>query len=408
VKFISGVFKFLAVIIMIFVIIFLPLSLFARNVGEVLFSQDMISELIEKNLFDEEILANLAQDLISSNPITSELTDDTSAVSEFVNGALKNLNIDQWTELISTITPTDLMSDTFSSIFDEFYIWMDNDEPVPNIVIDLTPWKRNTIQNSSKVLDLVLNVLPACTSDQISTYALNSAANFFGGSASNSVPLCKPSEPYYSLLVEKGTVAIPSIAGKLPDEVNLADQLGAASFNLVILKQTLKSARFLLQWSWIIVLILFLVAIPMGARTISQTFKWAGWPLFFSGGFLFVLVFSLDFISTRLISFMGNLFFADVPETIGGFLESILAILMTFFAFPLKNQGLIVFVVGLISLMIGYILYSMMDNKKNLVPATPVSPAPATENNVLTDPLETTETIPSEVDAVEDKIPPVE
>ncbi|MBT3239709.1 MAG: hypothetical protein HON98_07770 [Chloroflexi bacterium] len=407
-KFISGVFKFLAVIIMIFVIIFLPLSLFARNVGEVLFSQDMISELIEKNLFDEEILANLAQDLISSNPITSELTDDTSAVSEFVNGALKNLNIDQWTELISTITPTDLMSDTFSSIFDEFYIWMDNDEPVPNIVIDLTPWKRNTIQNSSKVLDLVLNVLPACTSDQISTYALNSAANFFGGSASNSVPLCKPSEPYYSLLVEKGTVAIPSIAGKLPDEVNLADQLGAASFNLVILKQTLKSARFLLQWSWIIVLILFLVAIPMGARTISQTFKWAGWPLFFSGGFLFVLVFSLDFISTRLISFMGNLFFADVPETIGGFLESILAILMTFFAFPLKNQGLIVFVVGLISLMIGYILYSMMDNKKNLVPATPVSPAPATENNVLTDPLETTETIPSEVDAVEDKIPPVE
>jgi len=393
---------------MIFVIIFLPLSLFARNVGEVLFSQDMISELIEKNLFDEEILANLAQDLISSNPITSELTDDTSAVSEFVNGALKNLNIDQWTELISTITPTDLMSDTFSSIFDEFYIWMDNDEPVPNIVIDLTPWKRNTIQNSSKVLDLVLNVLPACTSDQISTYALNSAANFFGGSASNSVPLCKPSEPYYSLLVEKGTVAIPSIAGKLPDEVNLADQLGAASFNLVILKQTLKSARFLLQWSWIIVLILFLVAIPMGARTISQTFKWAGWPLFFSGGFLFVLVFSLDFISTRLISFMGNLFFADVPETIGGFLESILAILMTFFAFPLKNQGLIVFVVGLISLMIGYILYSMMDNKKNLVPATPVSPAPATENNVLTDPLETTETIPSEVDAVEDKIPPVE
>ena len=50
----------------------------------------------------------------------------------------------------------------------------------------------------------------------------------------------------------------------------------------------------------------------------------------------------------------------------------------------------------------------MMDNKKNLVPATPVSPAPATENNVLTDPLETTETIPSEVDAVEDKIPPVE
>ncbi|MBT6358209.1 MAG: hypothetical protein HOJ58_08875 [Chloroflexi bacterium] len=407
-KFISGVFKFLAVIIMIFVIIFLPLSLFARNVGEVLFSQDMISELIEKNLFDEEILANLAQDLISSNPITSELTDDTSAVSEFVNGALKNLNIDQWTELISTITPTDLMSDTFSSIFDEFYIWMDNDEPVPNIVIDLTPWKRNTIQNSSKVLDLVLNVLPACTSDQISTYALNSAANFFGGSASNSVPLCKPSEPYYSLLVEKGTVAIPSIAGKLPDEVNLADQLGAASFNLVILKQTLKSARFLLQWSWIIVLILFLVAIPMGARTISQTFKWAGWPLFFSGGFLFVLVFSLDFISTRLISFMGNLFFADVPETIGGFLESILAILMTFFAFPLKNQGLIVFVVGLISLMIGYILYSMMDNKKNLVPATPVSPAPATENNVLTDPLETTETIPSEVDAVEDKILPVE
>ncbi len=407
-KFISGIFKFLAVIIMVFVIIFLPLSLFARNVGEVMFSKNVVSDLIEENLFDADILAKLAQDLITSNPLTASIADDSSAVSEFVNGALQNLNLDQWSELITAITPPDLMSDTFNSIFDEFYIWMDNDEPVPNIVIDLKPWKSNTIQNSSTVLGLVLNVLPACTSAQISTYAINSAVNFFGGTETNSIPLCKPKEPYYSLLVDKGTLAIPSIAEKLPDQVDLADQLGTAQFNLVILKQTLKSARFLLQWSWVIVLILFLVAIPMGARSISQSFKWAGWPLFISGGFLFALVLSLDFISTRLVSFISKLFFADIPETIGGFLESILGIMMKFFALPLKNQGLIVFVVGVLSLMTGYILYSLMDNRKNQIIAAPAKAAPSLQNTVIGEIEETASMVSTEIDTGEEKTPPTE
>lgn len=364
-KFLSGVFRYIAFLIMGIAIIFLPLSLFANHAGGILFSQDVIVDLIQETIFDEDVLATLAEDVLKTSAIIEVNSEEPNPYLNFLGSMLEKLDHDLWVDLIQTITPTDLISGTFNTIIIGYYDWLDNDALLPDIVIDLRPWKSNTIQNAAPVVEIIFSVLPDCTAKQLGDYVLNLGLNIFQVSEVPSIPLCKPSEPYYSILVKKGISIVPAMVEKIPDQIDISNQFSESKDNLVIVKQTLLKVRFILQWSWIIVILLFLIALPMGARSISQLFKWIGCPIILAGGIIFIFMISLPLLSSWIIASLSITFLTEIPTAITFLFESVLGVLLTNFTMPLRNQGLILLFLGVSSLVIGYVVESLSKNRKS-------------------------------------------
>ncbi|KAA3643449.1 MAG: hypothetical protein DWQ07_23330 [Chloroflexi bacterium] len=364
---ISRIFRGLAMLLALFFVFAFPLTLVGRDIGQLVFDPEAVSEVVSENLAENPrfSLSILNQ---FTRFITSGEDADTDPVAQLVRLGLRSLTQDDIGELLNLTLPPELIADAFVQIVSGFYEWLDNDEPSPTIQLNVAPLKANFDINQRAVLETILNALPDCSAEQMLNYALS--GDF--GNLEN-LPVCKPPEPIYSEFLNLADILIPAWLATLPDTLDLGQQLQSPeqAGQLDQLKTNLLRTRSLLRWAWLPVLIVYIISIPMWARSWPSLFAW-GWPLVLSGGISLLIALSLWLSTAGVPQLVVALFFEN---SLGGLFDSfrvILADLVTLIARPLALQSAFQLVPGILGVVVAIVLVYL--RRRNASTSMPVSP----------------------------------
>jgi hypothetical protein len=345
----SGFLRFISTILLFLVVVSLPLTLLARDMGQLIFDADTIKELVSENLLAPEFVARVAENVTISaigtamdeEPVPDEIADteqedglDMSLMTE----AFSYLEEDDWIEITTLIAPPDLVGETVNGLVDGYIAWLDNDDDFPALRFELAPWKANLRTHSSSVVAILLDALPACTAEEIVAQAL---AGLEQGESLGQVltPVCSPPEPLYSAMLGGADRMVGGLTARMPDSVDTS-VLGeeSAPEELVVLKQNLQRARLILNWSWLLAAAVGALAVWMGSRSLPEALRSASWPLLFAGG-ITLLIGGLQALFTRM--------FADGPGAIAALGTAVIAGVFPLVAQPLLIQGAILATLGL-------------------------------------------------------------
>lgn len=313
-KFLNGLLRFLATIIMIVFVLALPLGVLAHDVGQLLFQPETIKAVVKERLLDPVFVGDLAR-AAARNLLAGEAdqpdTTDQGGEGAAMLAALDQLGEEDWAAIAALIVPEEVIGPAVDDIVDAYAIWLDSDEPLPQLNLDLQPIKANLIDHASQVAAIVMNSLPDCTLEDLANQALDSLLG------EGALPLCRPPEPLYTTMLGEADQALSGILAGAPDRLDLTKVQGfEPPPELVRLKDTLQRTRLLLLWSWAVVAALGLVAVAMAARAWLQALKWAGWPTFLAG--LGTLVMGLLFTGAKNSLLGGRLGRVLADTTPGG------------------------------------------------------------------------------------------
>jgi hypothetical protein len=297
--------RLIAILMLGFVIFALPLSLFVKDLGSLLFDPETSKSFVRSTLLQEDFAANIANQAVQSLLTAGDESDDPASV--IVQKGLEQLDEDDWAEVISIVAPSELIAGSADLLIEAYADWLNGDEEIPEIYLDLVPWKENIADNSDQLIETVLAALPACSTEDLAILAIESLTN--GKEAIGSIPACNPPEPLLSIVISNAKAIVPRFLQAAPSEFDLSTLEINGLNQLIQLKGTLNRVRFLVNWSWLIILSVGVVAILLGTQTLLGALKWTGWSLFLTGLITIGLSQVLEAFSNRWLgSLLSNMF----------------------------------------------------------------------------------------------------
>ncbi|MBI3159875.1 MAG: hypothetical protein HYZ26_09785 [Chloroflexi bacterium] len=373
-KIISRLFQAFAVLMLLLAVPALALTLAARNLGRVVFERQRILSLANENFLDPEFLAAVGQQAVQGALEAPPAPgDETNGINQLAVYALSNLTRGQWVEMMTLIAPQELTSQMTETAIAGFYDWLDDpDALLPEVVLDLAPFKENLAQNALPVIEMAVNALPPCDAESIRTYQelpdLGEAA---------SLPQCRPPEPFYSEILNLGANEIPTLVRRSPDTLDFGSGLlPQQGRDLAQLKTDLLMARNLLRRAWLLPSALLASAVLLGARSLKAGLRWTGWPLLLTALALLAAGMGLTIFSEALIT---GAFAAPAMESLPNALVTSIrasgATFINFIALPTLRQGLLLAALAILLLWVA----SRMARRelKQALAASGVTPAPA-------------------------------
>lgn len=343
---ISSLIRFFAWVIMIFVVLLMPLALFGRAVGQLLFTEEGLSRALSQNLLDEDVFASVAEEIVSESIITGT---GESPEDAYFSQVLTNLDHESWVQVTSLVAPADLMRTTSRDFFSGFYNWLEGETVAPDFSVDLEPWKANIEASKIEVVEVFLDTIPNCSPSDV--VAFNSAED---------LPFCKPPEPHYSNLLDEISTEISTTLVDLPEEFSLfGDDFAGQQETLqgvARAKQILLLVRSTLRLGWVVVFILFLLAIPMGARSLPGFFKWSGIPLLLAGIGALLLSVIVSMFGGGVLAGLSAPAFSEMPSAVVTPLNAVMTGVVTGIARPILWQSFFLVVLGAGFTTVGYIL----------------------------------------------------
>lgn len=293
---VSKFFKLLGGLTMGFVIVALPFALLFDSIGRILFSPDEIVRLVESNSLNMEIMAGVAER--SVNGVSTETM--TTPLDRFAMMAFRNFTHEDWVNFFEVIVPSEVISQTLREMFNGIFVWLDSDAEYPSFQISLGSWKSVMETNSTLAVDMVLAKMPDCTAEDLTIFtagAIISEENF---------PLCNPPEPMYSRLRDIMRISAPARFATLPDGIDISQDMFENLQGLAQLKSRIVWARSMMFYSWFWVTLVYMIGVPLGARTLKGLFQWSGWPLVLVGGGTLAGAAALVFGQDMVIGIMLN------------------------------------------------------------------------------------------------------
>jgi hypothetical protein len=369
-KIISGFFKSIAFVLMAIFILFLPFSLFAREVGQTLYNPIELIEVVKNEVMDPDILANIVEVLIKENEEFQAAQGDNLFANVLLQGVF-NLDHEEWVSIINFVAPPEIVSDAFDQILDSYYRWIDGRSPVPLIQVSLIPWKNSIKTNTIPILELIMRDIPACNPEEIQTYNLIRLSGDY-----TDLPSCRPPEPNYSWILDTGAIEAPEFLDtSLPKNIDNSKALLASTEDPIVFKENYLNMVAVMRGGWILLVALFIVAIPLGVRSIPDLFKWGGWPLLLAGAWGLLISILLLFFTGSLLAIIGRLVSGSIPPAAFNQIELMGEPLVQYFQRSFMVQSAVIFGIGCIFLIIGSILGRTMTKK----PVASPQPAPTVQ-----------------------------
>ncbi len=361
----NSLLRLVAIILLILVVVAFPFSLLMRNVGALAFDPETTKELVRQNLLNSDVMANLARQATEQMLIADE--GEAGVDTVIITEALQNLSEEDWEAITDLAAPDDLIEGTVNQVVDAYTEWLDGDGAFPDMQIDIQAWKENTSDNAGAILAVVLDAQPECDLAAVAGMAMQTLQS--GGSFSELVPVCKPPEPIYGAIISNADTLLAGTLQIAPDVINLnsvTDNMEPPA-ELVRLKAGLIQTRTALNWAWLGVGLVGLLAVVMAARGFRQVLLWAGWPLLLSGGGTLILglslvLFSLRFLDEMLAGMVGGA--SDARAVLGSALAGGALDLVSR---PMLLQGLLISAVGGAML-----LYARVLRQRELSPGLPI------------------------------------
>ena len=266
-KFVSGFFKVIALLLMVLVVLGLPLALLGNQVTQPLLDADRMQALVSPQLLAQVTVYRLQQ---------RPLPDSSNAAQAYMLQVLQMMTKEDWVTFYQLVAPPDVTDGFTSQLVSGVSGWLDGADT--DILLDLQPIKANIMAQAQPVVSLVLSTLPACTANQL--VQMTAYATGLG----QEIPLCVPPEPFYSVVMDVGVSMLPAGLAAVPDDLQIsAAQLATDNPRLSRMVHILRISRLVTRMGWIALTLVYLVAIPLGARSLAGAFKWAGWPALLAG-----------------------------------------------------------------------------------------------------------------------------
>lgn len=329
------------IILVMFVLVF-PISLLMKNIGELFFEQETALELIQDNLLNDETISEVFQGTIKN--VLLDDSEDNPEINPLIRKGFDALDDEDWGKIATLIIPQALVRETSNSIADAIFEWIEGDDLLPNLRINMRSWKRNIGQNAGPIMEVVLDALPDCTPAELSSQIFEGLTDNSGLSAL--IPACRPPDAIYALVLHNADSFASSIVQSLPEEFKISETQIEGLNQLHRAKETIKVTRRVLLWSWWIVLGIGIIGVALSARKASDWLKWSGWPLLLAGlGLLLISFTSRYFLGSALENMVRNVL-QDTPDFASTIALSLLSGIGDFLPRPLQSQGGILLVLG--------------------------------------------------------------
>lgn len=347
-KIIRTLSRLFALLLLAIVIISFPLSLLMRNFGSLLFDPETIKTFVRENVIETDLATNLASRVVQDLLIDGSESDNPASV--VIQKGLDVLDEDDWAEISALVAPPALLSEATDTVIDAYVEWLNNDASLPDIKLDLIPWKENLRSNPDRLFIIVLAAVPECSAEELESLLIASLIN--GEIAPELIPACRPPEPLYSILLSTASSFVASYLEQAPDEIDLNSINASGMDQLILLKENLNRARFIFQWTWVIALGIGTLAVVMAARTVPGALNWAGWSLLFAGVNTLALSQGLGIFSDAVLRRIASVLFEESPLVLSFLLSTLAGEIMEVMRNRLALQGGVILAIALAALVL--------------------------------------------------------
>ncbi len=365
--------KIIASILLLIAVVMLPITLIGKNIGSIIFLKGQLTSFITDaiTLYDDEKEEKALKKTIVAKMIEKFETDMTNQIVTpenrmqnqmklygglMVFGSVQSHEINN---IIKGVFSRDVLWGLLSELTDPLSKWLDDDEIYPDISLNIKPLKERVQGILPQIIEIPIGILPNCDGNEVVIIR-----NFNNASKIEDLPQCAPKYPgpdrvkFVSILTD---FAVDKLQNAAPDIIPLNEVINprdkkksipmmfrSACMNChqhgkyrkdghknkwMELKKNALTARSVLNYSWILPIILLLSAgFFMSGLTVEGA-KWIYLPLMISG--------SLTFLFALFFKFGVSIFSAPDPmvEYLASFFFSVVSK-------PLFVQAMVLFTVG--------------------------------------------------------------
>jgi len=255
---------------------------------------------------------------------------------------------DDWRRVRAEVLPDEILAEWVSVSVDGVYAWIDSDDRIPNIVLQLQPFKdRVNSQHGINSVQIVYDSLAPCEQAQIDDFQSRLDAAPVG----KEVPynLCQFPDPWCEDQISDYHDSLLEVVGNVPAELALSQELAQeenpGSIGPEALKNQLRLARSLAHLAPLGALALLLLILLLAVRSWREFGRWWGLPLLI-GGFLVVLMALL--YSPVIATLLSAGPMSEVPPLVRHEATQATTRVTKLIFGPMLRQSLVVFGLGLV------------------------------------------------------------
>jgi hypothetical protein len=281
-----------------------PPTLVARGIASQVFSADILKQELTDRLVNSGALRQaVVRRLLPSG--------DATAGIDFLGMLTANLSQEELGRITTIAVPDDWVSGQIDGLVDALFAWLDGDQLVPQIQVDVEPIKRNLVgAGTEAILDDIVDSWPDCSLEQLAQLELA-----FEQGGDMPMLFCQPPEPIRSVLIGFAADLFRAQARLLPARLELAEQVPpSAAADLLRVKRTMRAIRLGGNWSFAVPIILLGLIVTAVVRSWGALARWWGLPLLVAGVLTVALAIVLVPLSQRWLAQVS------VGATAGSFL----------------------------------------------------------------------------------------
>ncbi|HSB88963.1 MAG TPA: hypothetical protein VLD63_02940 [Anaerolineales bacterium] len=264
--------RFLAGVLAVVFVVAFPISVAAYDVGQVVFSQERMGEVLMRSFDEAGGFRRLAMNAIAGEWQDPAATPEKTGLD--LTTALSFLTQQERDRLAERILPADWVEAQMRSVLAQLYAWIDDDRARPDIRVDMRRVKEGLRQGAAdEFVDVVVASWPPCTLEQVTQMAGRLIGLVEG------FPFCEPPEPLRAGVVGIAGEAIKLSLYALPDQLSISGerQPAQATPEVMRVKENVRLVRALSQWGWLIPLAVLLLILTLAIRS-WRGLAW-GWGL---------------------------------------------------------------------------------------------------------------------------------
>ncbi len=275
--------RLIAFLITLIAVLLLPVVLFGFQIGQIVFSQEAMLGLVAGETAGPAPADTISQALLQSLPEAWGIDADSTlgqALSTFT----------EQSAIPTAFLPIDLKREYAAQTLKSFYAWLDGPEPLPVLRLDMLPLKTQLQQSAADLVNDILEKLPLCTAEEsLGLLSTVFAAIMRGEAVLQTIPSCLPAIIPVETVAPAASKLLQAQIGLIPDQVILENVVRATPERMQEIKNSLRLTRSALQWSWLPILFLLLIAALAGGQTRDGVPRWLGWSLVASAALTFLI-----------------------------------------------------------------------------------------------------------------------
>lgn len=294
--------KVISILLMVLFTITLSISFIGSNVSQRILKPEGLTRVTMESLMSDEALPNRIRDGINFQSWYS--AEGVPSEYKMMGNYIPD---DKYVDLFNMIIPEterrDIVENTFQSVFH----WLDNEETYPNLQLDFTPTLERVSENTLEIAKWTFNralPLPPCSPEQ----KAKMDKGIYGTELMQLMSCLPPEEHIDTVTLLISTMMSGMIAEMdQPTKINATEEIQSQITEAEILttKSQINQFRGILEYIWILPIILFSLALLLVVRCQKDLINWSKWPLFISGLIGFILAFYMqnpyDLLMTQMM-----------------------------------------------------------------------------------------------------------